>query len=139
MKFRRFRTLVTAYGGDPSRWPMNERQDALRFLKASARARALIDEAEQLDKVLAGLVVAPAEPALRETILDVPNRARPVVSGAARTRHRRAWAPAATLAAAGVLGFAIGMTNILPTTNADNSADLSALVYGPDTIDEVMP
>ncbi len=141
MRFRRFRKLVAAYGGDPSRWPADERDAALRFVRTSARARALVDDASRLDAVLARAPAAPADAALRDAVLDIPGRVRPVMRQATdRRRHwGRIWAPAAALAAAGLFGFAVGMTNVLPTAGPDEATDIAALVYGIDDIDEVMP
>ena len=58
----RFKAIVDAYGADPVCWPDAERDAALRFLTADARARAWLDEARALDKLLdAGLEVASPE------------------------------------------------------------------------------
>ena len=61
MTEQRFRSLVEAYGGDPARWPVDEREAALGLLETSATARAAVDEARALDAVL-GKVSAPLVP-----------------------------------------------------------------------------
>ena len=58
----RFKAIVDAYGADPAAWPDAERDAALRFLAADARAGAWLDEARALDDLLdAGLEVTRPE------------------------------------------------------------------------------
>jgi len=63
MTEERLRSLLAAYGGDPARWPLGEREAALSLLQTSAAARSAADEARALDAVLGGAsaVVVPAE------------------------------------------------------------------------------
>jgi len=49
MSEERFKSLVEAYGGDPARWPLGEREAALRLLQSNAAARDAAEEARQLD------------------------------------------------------------------------------------------
>ena len=63
MTEERLRSLLAAYGGDPARWPLGEREAALSLLQMSAAARSAADEARALDAVLGGAsaVEVPAE------------------------------------------------------------------------------
>ena len=58
----RFKAILDAYGAEPSRWPQDERDAALRFMAEDVRAEAWIDEARALDGLLAeGFAPADAE------------------------------------------------------------------------------
>jgi len=49
----RFKAILDAYGADPSRWPADERDAALRFLAEDPRAEAWTSEARAVDGLLA--------------------------------------------------------------------------------------
>ena len=49
---RRLRKLAEAYGGDLSRWPASERIGAQQLCETSADARACLERARQLDRLL---------------------------------------------------------------------------------------
>jgi hypothetical protein len=69
MSEARFRSLIEAYGGDPARWPADEREAALRLLQSSLAARAAAQEAHELDVVLREAVVVPVPGALSSRLL----------------------------------------------------------------------
>lgn len=52
MTLARFETLLEAYGGSISRWPMADTAQAAVLLSNSAEARAMLGEAQALDRVL---------------------------------------------------------------------------------------
>jgi hypothetical protein len=55
MKAERFQAIVEAYGADPARWPVAERDAALAWAdQAGQAAQAILDEARALDVRLAG-------------------------------------------------------------------------------------
>ena len=52
LTLKHFEKLVHSYGGDLGRWPEETRREAARLLQALPEARALIDEARELDEVI---------------------------------------------------------------------------------------
>lgn len=48
----RLRNLLLCYGGDPSRWPQNERDPALALISRDGEAARLLAEARALDRAL---------------------------------------------------------------------------------------
>lgn len=144
----RFLELVEAYGAEPERWPEGERAGALALLATSPEARAACREAAALDGLLDELrgfrpstvltarvlAAAPAKPAKPGSVLSAVLRslwpARPI------------WQPAGGLAAAALLGLAVGLSE--PT--ADGGAtdpltvvDLDALAFGSVSVEEELP
>jgi hypothetical protein len=118
----RFRRLIAAYGADPGRWPVGQRGRAQTLLARSPKARALLAEAQALDAVLLADAKPPADDQLAAAIIaratalpqepapaSVPPRAIVLDWSFARL-----WPQAAALAAAAVLGFVIGWTDLLP-------------------------
>lgn len=49
----RFQTLIEAYGTAPARWPEDEREAALGFLRENPSAQEIINEFKVLDDLLA--------------------------------------------------------------------------------------
>jgi hypothetical protein len=70
MSEARFKAIVDAYGGDPARWPIDERDAALRLLQSSGTARAAAQKAGELDTVLRDADVVPVPDALSRRLLD---------------------------------------------------------------------
>lgn len=113
----RFATLVDAYGADPKRWPDAERDAALAYLAATPAARALVDEAMKLDRMLDRLALPAVQPDVAR-IAALATAARqdaanvvPFRKKAATARPAWQWARAAALAAAGICGLIVGMEN----------------------------
>lgn len=69
----RLAQLLDAYGGEPARWPEQERAAALQLIAASPEAAALHRAALELDGAL-DLSVVPdaASSALRARVLEIP-------------------------------------------------------------------
>ena len=116
----RLTALIDAYGADPKRWPADERAAGLLLLANSAEARAYARDAEALDTLLDRVPLRPTitvDPAaMAAQIARTP--ARPAV---VRLRSRArigffGWANFATLAAAGIVGFMVGWTNLNNTS-----------------------
>jgi hypothetical protein len=56
----RIEAILAAYGSDPSRWPEEERDDALQFIADNQQASVLQSAAAELDRLLDSVdVVAP--------------------------------------------------------------------------------
>ena len=71
MTMSRFREIVESYGGDPDRWPAEERA-AATTLAGRPEGRALLDRAAGLDGLLdTAPVPAPASQALVDRLLAV--------------------------------------------------------------------
>lgn len=119
----RFAALLDAYGADPGRWPEGERAAALAFLEADPAARQARADAARLDAVLDRAPVEPPSAALMDRVLAAAPAARPAplederATGpggkffgwlGALVPGAGAWQPTAALAAALVLGLAVG-------------------------------
>jgi len=109
MRLKEFTRLLDTHGAEPARWPSSSRPAAQTFLESSAAARALRDEAQQLDAALRSSLPGPDAAAmarmragLARTVASMPLPERPPRGGL--LRRLRPWAPAgcgalATLAA----------------------------------------
>jgi len=130
----RLTSLIDAYGADPERWPADERAAALLLLANSAEARAYARDAGALDAVLDRVPLRPTvtiDPAaLAARIARTPAR-RP--AGQAAWSSRRAfgfgWPNVAALAAAAIVGFVVGWTDL----------NTSATVTNRDVVDIISP
>ncbi|KAB7741560.1 hypothetical protein F2P47_03920 [Parvibaculum sedimenti] len=74
MTLERLAEIAGAYGASPDLWPAGERQAAQSLLARSAEARALVQEAGELDSLLA---MAPAADAPSPELLSRIMAARP--------------------------------------------------------------
>ena len=61
--------IINAYGAYSERWPHNEREAAIRLVKADVKAQSLINSVRELDQILDKYEVL-AEPNLSTKILD---------------------------------------------------------------------
>ncbi len=61
--------IINAYGAYSERWPHNEREAAIRLVKADVKAQSLINSVRELDLILDKYEVL-AEPNLSTKILD---------------------------------------------------------------------
>lgn len=136
----RFLELVDAYGAEPGRWPERERAGALALLATSPEARAACREAAKLDGLLDELpAYRPSAVVAARILATVP--AAQVRRGGPLTAFWRSlwpsgpiWRPAGGLAAAALLGLAVGLTvpeaRIGGATDLLTATDLDALAYG---------
>ncbi len=109
----RVRSILAAYGGAPQRWPRDERDAALALIESDPSLRTDMVDARDLDVTLA---LHPEPPALTINPLAIAAVARAVSAqqpGNGGAQHRaRFWPRAASLAAAAVLGFAVGVSGV---------------------------
>jgi len=123
MSLDRLKTLLDAYGADPNRWPEAERAGGRELLAGSAEARAYAQEARRLDSVLAhGALHAEVRvdaAALASQIARTPQRPQPGGVAGGRSRGSGAgawfafgWPNFAALAAAGLVGFLVGWSDL---------------------------
>lgn len=130
MTLERLREIVEAYGASPARWPQGERSMAETLVSSSLEARALVAEAARFDALLD---MAPAEvpsAALTERLMAArPRAVAPLVparpqagKGFLRGLVDTVWpygsaaVPAGTLAAALVMGVALGSASDISLT-----------------------
>lgn len=134
MDMARLAEILDAYGADDRRWPRAEREAALALLSRSPDARALRDQAAALDTLLD--VPAPPAPS--------PELKAAILAAARRPEWRQwlaefwplgpAWQPASALAAAVVLGVAVGIGApdlVLPNGGDALVAEAESLAFGP--------
>ncbi|PKQ02073.1 MAG: hypothetical protein CVT73_20165 [Alphaproteobacteria bacterium HGW-Alphaproteobacteria-12] len=140
MTLERLREIVEAYGASPARWPHAERSAAEALASSSPEAQALLAEAVRFDALLD---MAPAEApsaALTERLIAArPRAATPLVpmrretaKGFLRGLFEAVWPygsaafPAGTLAAALVMGVALGSASDISLSVTGNTATASA-------------
>jgi hypothetical protein len=138
----RFRRLLEAYGADPAHWPQDLRPAAERLLHANAKARALQAQARALDMTLRSDEIAgeQMDGALLARILEramaQPQERRltePLSAPPFRLNLRWLLPQAAGLAAAGIVGFAVGFSGVLPDAGfGGRTIDLSDFAVGVD-------
>ena len=135
MMIWRFRRLIAAYGADPARWPPGQRPQGEALLARSAKARALLAEAQALDSLL----MTDAKPAATEQLAAAiiahataaPQQRAPAPGWALAVDWSlaRLWPQALGLAAAAVLGFVVGWTDLLPASLGGGDAiDLADVI-----------
>ena len=117
MGLDRFRELMEAYGADPQRWPGNERGAAEALLVQNADAVALHRRAASLDALLNEATLPAAAFDAERMIAAVtgqPQRTAEIVT--LRPARKQAasgfWLKVASLAAAAVIGFLVGVTQL---------------------------
>ena len=140
----RLEDLLDRCGADPALWPAADRPRALGLIEADPAARALVDQAARLDRMLAGDVEPVAVPeGLRSRILAAapgPVRAR-------QGRWRRTlaglwpfeagWQPAGAMVAAAMLGLVLGLSGITAgDTTVDFDSAVDSLVFGPTVLED---
>jgi len=69
MNMQRFSEILMAYGGNPQRWSLHEREAALQFLNNSLEAQRLQQQALQLDQLLNAAPMPQLSEALQKRIL----------------------------------------------------------------------
>jgi hypothetical protein len=131
MMIWRFRRLIAAYGADPARWPPGQRSRADALLARSTKARTLLAEARAFDSLLMADAKPPAGERLAAAIVARTIGAvqeRPLTPARAIALDWslvRLWPQAVGLAAAAVLGFVVGWTDLLPESFGGDTIDLA--------------
>ena len=135
MGLDRFRELLDAYGAEPRRWPANERTMAEALAARQPEARDLRAKAAAIDALLdRAMLLAPPIIDAEALIGRITARAQSQVVAFRPARRPSAgtfWLKVASLAAAAMIGFLVGVTQLvnLGDTSAPGSglelADLS--------------
>ena len=120
----RLTQLINAYGSDPRRWPEAERRAAEVLLLRSPDARKVQTAARALDDLLDTVTLAPAGGALRQRIQDG------VSPSTSAWRFQSWWPQVAALAAAVVLGFLIGASELPVQTDKALEVEASDWLFG---------
>jgi len=143
MKINEFRRMISAYGATAERWPIELRAPALALLARSDSARRLRAEAAGLD---GNLDLAPAPGPAGGSLIGAiaalrPPADHPGTTAAAMDRESLLgwfhWPQLAALAMAGVLGFVVGWAQLEGTIFYDGTGDVTNLVFGAESIDEL--
>ncbi|MCG8504173.1 MAG: hypothetical protein MI755_06170 [Sphingomonadales bacterium] len=140
----RVKELIAAYGGDPARWPDEERTAAEAVLEASPEAQLLLKEAQRIDAALAARPApVPADGAFVDRLMAIPAEAATATQNngllsrlAALMPMGRAIPQAAALGVAFFLGAGIGFAELGQTADPE-IFDASAYAFGytPDEAD----
>lgn len=117
----RLQELAAAYGAEPRRWPVAEREAALALLARSPEAREALARARATDTLLGSLAVRPAPPRLRRQLLAQVPAARRTWRQAIPSlwRDLGGWQLAGPALAAGLalgVGLGVGLSP-LPAVN----------------------
>ncbi|HYO94468.1 MAG TPA: hypothetical protein VER33_08140 [Polyangiaceae bacterium] len=124
MTLKRFKTLVTAYGGQLARWPEAERGAAEALLEVSEPARAWLAEEAILDATLEAFPIPSLSPALEQRLTQIPLRSPKATRP--RWPFKSLWAPAVGWAAAAAIGVILGAAMEDPVeASTDTAAELT--------------
>jgi hypothetical protein len=156
MSLAQFADLVDRHGPDPEAWPRSRRPGAEALLAASAQARALLARAGKLDALLvghrekegsdrqaAGRVLARLAAPLPPQRSGLWSRLVPLAL--LEFDFAPAWPRFATLLAIGLLGFAVGLSDVgMALTKRSavaiigpapaSDSDLSVMLFEPDPL-----
>ncbi len=116
MRMDRFRELLDAYGAEPGRWPSGERAAAEALLAEKPEARDLRGRTAKLDAMLDR--AAPLAPPMidAEVLIErvLANSQSQVLAfrPAKRPSGTAFWLKVASLAAAAIIGFLVGVTQL---------------------------
>lgn len=126
--------LIDAYGSDPVRWPDAEREGAIALLSGDPDLARAAEEARTLDFALDTLPAPFPNPALRVALKEIPESHGGLLEMIASWFG--VWRPAAGLAAAAVLGIALGVANpdlplpgFVTQTTTDQTAEIDTDSY----------
>ena len=132
MGMDRLRELLEAYGAEPGRWPAQERAAAQTLLAENEEARRLRKQAASVDGLLdrATPIAPPIIDAelLVASVTATPQKTAEIVPLRPAARHSSGgsfWLKVASLAAAAMIGFLVGVTQF--TGISDTSTSSSGL------------
>jgi hypothetical protein len=129
MELPRFEAILDAYGGNPERWPLEEKQQALTLLAQSPMAKSLQQSANSLDLLLDASKVPEPSPELMASILmQTPPLPAPSTSKSwfSWPPIEPFWKPAAVLAFSVFLGIVVGFQLPPPTGEVIHTASLES-------------
>lgn len=115
MTLKRFKTLVSAYGTEVSRWPVAERDGALELLKNSVEASEVFKSATALDALLNELPGAEkTDESYLKRLATIPFASRSLGESAPTTfgEFMKGFFPAKTLIPQGLGVVAVGFLGI---------------------------
>ena len=130
MELGRFRTILSAYGAAPERWPEDERMDALALSRSSITAARELANACRLDHAL-GFATTEDHEFDRLAVLQhrIVTAAHPLMQsrmwrwfGISLT-PMQLWPSVAGLALATILGFTVGINGMLQTETVHDTDD----------------
>ncbi|EED36101.1 conserved hypothetical protein [Luminiphilus syltensis NOR5-1B] len=135
------KTLIAAYGGDPMRWPEDERDQALTLCHRSATLQQLIKQQQKLDGALDDSLLTNGLSV--ESILEMTTPpARPVDATTSEsdfwnwllpTSAYQWWKPAVLASAPLLLGIVIGVNY---TEESTDWSALDSIVFSPVALGE---
>ena len=129
MGMDRLRELLEAYGAEPGRWPAKDRAAALALLAGNEEARRLQKQAAAIDGLLdratpIGPPIIDAE-LLVASVTATPQKTAEVVTlrpAARRSSGGSFWLKVASLAAAAMIGFLVGVSQLTGISDTPTSS-----------------
>ncbi len=125
----RLRELLEAYGAEPGRWPARERAAALTLLAENEDAQRLQRQAAAIDGLLdrATPIAPPIIDAelLVASVTATPQKTADVVTlrpAARRSSGGSFWLKVASLAAAAMIGFLVGISQLTGISDTPTSS-----------------
>jgi hypothetical protein len=122
-----FKVLAETWGGDIARWPEPMRAQATVLAQTPA-ARAILDEARELDRLIAGGAPDIEDDRVNRAMFQVATTlAAAPVAAPARSRFARVpltrWlAPAASFACAAIIGASLAFVHPLPLARSPSDS-----------------
>ena len=137
MKLSRLSAILEAYGADPERWPVDEREAALALTRSSVPAARALAKARMLDALLLeqsfpDIADEPARFTLLHSSIVSATRRRVVLTWFGRwfgfdLTPSQFWPSVAGLALASLLGFAVGLGGLLQTETDHDTDEIAVL------------
>ncbi|MCK4866992.1 MAG: hypothetical protein KAT39_02995 [Alphaproteobacteria bacterium] len=134
MNLARLAEILDAYGADARRWPASERVAAEALIAESTEAVALREAAAALDSLMDASVAPVPSPELMARVLAAREPGANAGWFAILWPFGPVWQPVSAMAAAAVLGIAIGAVapNIVIPDYGDSAiAEVESLALGP--------
>jgi hypothetical protein len=154
MTLRRLQQRLDARGADLSRWPDAERHAAERLIAGDAAAAATLRRARDFDRLITAASMPGDGNAARVTATlarrPLPPQRRRWFSWPVELldfEFAPAWPRVAALACVGLLGFVIGMSDLVAPIGSDtNPAEIvvagepgiGSVLFGPDSFSEAV-
>src|SRR3954469_25480825 len=140
-----FRNLFDAHGADPSRWPTELREQATALIGSNAEARADLDNARELDAMLARFsAISPEDEKSALRVIGklngpLPRKKQPfwrVPAALLDWQFAPAWPRVAALAGCMLIGFTAGIAGVDRTIAKKDtqiaSRDIGTMVFAPE-------
>ena len=136
MTIDEFKTLAEAWGGDIARWPPHLRA-AAQALAQTPIGRTALDEAQRLDRLIAGATPEIAAERINRALFNVATAIAAADQPPPRSRVARWWlVPAASFACAAVVGISLGIMHPLSSLRGSaDAASVMSIILGDDSIE----